>query len=272
MYLAVESVYNKNTLQFLFLAIFNFSLLVYGGLQIYEVKENVDQYIKPGVSSAHSTQITALTIAVPCVIGIAEIAYIALGWKIWKEFGWKVYKFLGADRNIKRMYAQYQVFECLLKFDIFFYVGFSIQWLSLVLTDKDFEFWATVVALPVSLLLLVEGLLAARHENKWMMGSFMFGCVAGCAYFVYKAFRVYSNRKDADFLHLYKSLLIFACLSIILLCTTFISATIVMLNFGKGLKQSMNRKNDVHKLERRGTEYKGGLRPGGYNPKRMSIE
>lgn len=71
--------------------------------------------------------ITVLTDIIPVVIGIAEVIYVGLGWKIYTEFGWKVYKLLGADRQIKKMYAQYQVFECLLKFDVFFWLGFSIQ-------------------------------------------------------------------------------------------------------------------------------------------------
>ena len=79
--------------------------------------------------------ITVLTDIVPIVIGVSEIAYIGLGWKIYTEFGWKVYKLLGADRRIKKMYAQYQIFECMLKFDVFFWLGFSVQvrrWLSFI--------------------------------------------------------------------------------------------------------------------------------------------
>jgi hypothetical protein len=131
--------------------------------------------------------VDVLTAVLPVVISISEIAYIALGWKIYHEFGWKIYKSLGADRRIKKLYARYQIFQCLVKFDVFFWVGFSVQFISLVLLEKrDWEFYVTCAALPVSLILLVEGHLAARYENKGMMIGFMSGCVGALVYFVYK--------------------------------------------------------------------------------------
>lgn len=68
-----------------------------------------------------------LTIAIPVVVAIAEIAYVALGYRIYSEFGWQVFKLLGADRQIKRIYMHYQIFQCLMRFDVFFWMGFSVQ-------------------------------------------------------------------------------------------------------------------------------------------------
>jgi hypothetical protein len=163
-------------------SIFNALFLVYAIIQIKEIQANLDSSIT-GISSI---PVNALTTIIPIVISVAELCFIGLGWKIYKEFGWKVYKFIGADRQMKRMYANYQVYQCLLKFDFFFWAGFSIQFIGLILQKTDWEYYVTCAALPLSIILLIEGHLAARHENKWMMATFMTGCVGAMVYFVYK--------------------------------------------------------------------------------------
>ena len=163
---------------------FNLSFMIYSIIQIGEIREIGGSLSEQtGISDI---PINVLTTIIPCVIAAAELAYIGLGWKIYTEFGWQVYKFLGANRQIKKMYAQFQVFECLVKFDVFFWVAFCVQLIWLVLQKQDWEYYLTVAALPLSIIVLVEGNLAARHENRWMMYTFISGCFGALVYFVYK--------------------------------------------------------------------------------------
>ncbi|KAK7463843.1 hypothetical protein VKT23_005778 [Stygiomarasmius scandens] len=265
--LAVDAVYARNTLQFMFLIMFNALFLVYAIIQIGEIKEAVSD--ASGSTGISSIPIHVLTTIIPIVISVAEIAYIALGWKIYNEFGWKVYKFLGADRRIKKMYANYQIYECLVKFDVFFWVGFSVQFIWLVLRRDDWEFYVTVAALPLSLVLLVEGHLAARHENKWMMATFMSGCVSAMVYFVYKLVKVLMYKNTAEYIFIWKTLTTFSVIAIILLFATFIMSVLVMQKFGRGLKESLTKKN-TH--QRYGSNHPTFHGPASANPNRMSID
>jgi heme/copper-type cytochrome/quinol oxidase subunit 2 len=237
--MAVDAVYARNTLQFLFLTLLNTVFLLYSVLQISEIQEAMVSADPGGTSSV---PINVLTTAIPIVIAIAEIAYIALGWKIYHEFGWKVYKFLGADRQVKRMYAVYQIYECLIKFDVFFWAGFSVQFIWLVLQDTQVEYYITCAALPFSIVLLVEGHLAARYENKWMMATFMLGCIGAMVYFVYKLVQVLLHKTEPQYKELWKSLSVFSVISIVLLFTTFLYSVLVLRNFGRGLKEALARK------------------------------
>ncbi|KAI0050728.1 hypothetical protein FA95DRAFT_1486824 [Auriscalpium vulgare] len=240
--MALDAVYARNTLQFLALTIFNGLFLLYGVIQSTEIRNTLGQAtFHAGFSHL---PVNVLTTALPIVIGIAELAYIGLGWKIYTEFGWKVYKFLGADRQIKRMFASYQIFQCLVKFDVFFWVGFCIQFIWLVLQKDGWEFYVTCAALPLSIVLLVEGHLAARYENKWMMITFISGCVGALVYFFYKLIKVVVKRNTPAFESVWESLTTFSVLSIILLLVTLVYAAIVMRNFGRGLKQQSTSTDD----------------------------
>ncbi|KAF9014963.1 hypothetical protein BDQ17DRAFT_1294387 [Cyathus striatus] len=231
--MALDAVYARNTLQFLALTIFNALFLIYAVIQIKEIQEAVS-----ATASAATGTINILTIIIPIVISVAEVAYIGLGWKIYNEFGWKVYKFLGADRRIRKMYGDYQVYQCLIKFDIFFWVGFSAQFIWLVLNKNDWEFYVTCAALPLSLVLLVEGHLASRHEHKGMMLTFMTGCIGAMIYFIYKSVKVLL-KINTEFAHIWKSLTVFSAIAIVLLFITFLYSVFVLRNFGKGLKKTL---------------------------------
>jgi hypothetical protein len=237
--MALDAVYARNTLQFIFLALLNALFLLYAVIQIKEIQLTM---ASSSFSSTSSVPIDVLTTIIPIVIAVAEVAYIALGWKIYHEFGWKVYKFLGADRRIKKMYAVYQIYECLVKFDVFFWVGFSVQFIWLVLQDTQVEYYITCAALPFSVLLLVEGHLAARYEQRWMMATFMLGCVGAMVYFLYKLVQVLLHKTQEPYVQLWESLAVFSIVSIVFLCATFVYSVLVLRNFGTGLKEALERK------------------------------
>ncbi|KZT52977.1 hypothetical protein CALCODRAFT_501650 [Calocera cornea HHB12733] len=263
--LAVDAVRSRNMLQIVFLAIFNALFIGYSVLQISEVQSA----LPAGTPGLVSIPINIVLLLVPIVIAVAEVAYLLLSWKIHTEFGWDNYKLLGADRRIKKMFLHFQVFECLLKFDVYFWIGFSVQFIFLSLDASDIEYPLTIAALPISLLLLLEGHLAARFENVWLMASFMVGTLAACVYFAYKLVRILMERSEPSFLSVWKSLVGFSSACIALIILTFVMACIVFFNFGKGLKRHWQKsKRTVDPSTSRRVEGDPNFR----NPNRMSIE
>jgi hypothetical protein len=124
---------------------------------------------------------------------------------------------LGADLSIKRYYLHHQIFVCLIRFASFFFVGFGVQFIFLVLPKSDPEYYITIAALPVSVLLLLAGAYGAGYENIWAMvsdgltgglpnvlmlhvsvdiqGGFIVGMLVGLGYFVFKIYRIFNQRE-----------------------------------------------------------------------------
>jgi len=265
--LAVDAVFMRNTLQFFFLTAFNFILLIYAVVQVFEIKSIVDvSSTAQGILAVPTHVLTAL---VPCVIGLAELAYIVLGWSIWREFGWKVYKRLGADRRVRRLYMHYQILQCIMKFDVFFFAGFSIQLIWMVLQKTNVEYAVTVAALPASLVVLVAGHIGARYEHKPLMYAFMLSCAGGCGYFVFKLFRIVEQKHLPTILPVFKTLCAFAGISIFFFLATFTWSCIVLRNFGSGLKYHLS-KNKPSPIQRQQSE--GAQSKIGQKLNRMSID
>ncbi|KAI4124325.1 MAG: hypothetical protein LQ347_005784 [Umbilicaria vellea] len=51
----------------------------------------------------------------------------AVSWKVYGEFRWTVFQQFSADLKLQKKYFTYQVFLTLLKFDLFFQIGYQVQ-------------------------------------------------------------------------------------------------------------------------------------------------
>lgn len=132
-------------------------------------------------------------IIIPVITGIAQIAYTYLAYRIYQDFGWLVFKRLGADRKIHRYYFYYEIFACLLKFDFFFFVGFSIQLLIINLNFSDVEAWLTLAAIPIAIIFIILAVWSTRHEVHWLQAVFDVVILAGGGYFGFKLWRIWDH-------------------------------------------------------------------------------
>ncbi|WOO83689.1 UPF0658 Golgi apparatus membrane protein [Vanrija pseudolonga] len=250
--LTVYAIRTRNTIQVIALAIFGALLLIYAVIEMAEVRKLLGATTTSTDSSEHRALLTlplnALTSVVIALIALAEFTIIVLTYLIWREFGWRIYRFLGADLRIRRYYREYQIFECLVCFSFFFFAGFGIQFIFLVLNKTDPEYILTWVMLPLSLVWLVMGVIAARMEISWLMATFDVGLVGGLAYFIFKLVRVFTDKAQvtdsetgkpvSKYYRLTWSLSVFTALSIVMIILCLVFGIIVWRNFGKGLKQA----------------------------------
>jgi MFS family permease len=154
----------KNTIQVIGLVAYNVGLLLYGAVQIEQIKEAIfslaeEEFVHKQIWS----DTMPFLIAIPSIIAVATIALGFISWKLYDEFAWTIYKRISADLRMKRRYLQYQVYIALLKFDFFFFLGFTVQFVVIV-TQRKTEFALTIAAIPVTILILLAAAWFVRKE------------------------------------------------------------------------------------------------------------
>ena len=155
----------KNTIQIIGLCMLNIGLLIYGAVQMEQIKQAILLLNTAGnVDLALWGQTRPFLIAIPCILALGTCFLSVAAWKLYDEFAWTIYKHISADPRMKRRYLIFQIYIALLKFDFFFFLGFTVQFVVIVKSHQA-EFALTIAAIPVTIGILIMASFWARREN-----------------------------------------------------------------------------------------------------------
>ncbi|KAL8868429.1 MAG: hypothetical protein Q9174_004999 [Haloplaca sp. 1 TL-2023] len=227
----------KNTIQVIGLCIYNVGLLVYAAVQMDQIHQAVEELSgRNNIDAAVWDIEKPYLIAIPCVIAFGTVLLAIIAWKLYDEFAWTIYKHISADLRMKRRYLTFQIYIALLKFDFFFFLGFTIQFVVVVVNQHNSEFYLTIAAIPVTIIILLLAGFFTRKENAPGMLAVIVLYFAGLAYFLFKLVRMYQPIRRIDYDPVRRPLTTFAVITVILIILTIVNACMCMANFGRGLK------------------------------------
>jgi hypothetical protein len=269
--LVYDALRAKNTIQVIGLCLYNVGMVIYSGVQIAQVKEAIDGLIKnvegdgiPQIEPDIWDKLHWFLLACPCVIALGTILLSGVAWKLYHEFAWTIYKNISADLRLKRRYLTFQIYIALLKFDFFFFLAFTVQFLVIVGSNfTDFEFYLTIVAVPVTVCFLLFAAFVTRRESYIGQAIMVVVYLAAMAYFIFKLVRMYDKgdmQKVIEYLPARKALTVFAVITISLLVATIATACVCTRNFNKGLKPHIQKRKVVNPAENKAStpSYFGG--------------
>ncbi|KAG8887103.1 hypothetical protein FRB98_000573 [Tulasnella sp. 332] len=202
---------------------------------------------QPICSDLHTLYRNVLPFVVtsPCILFASLLLLINFTRMLYVEFGWVVFYIVGANRQAKTMYQFYQVLNVLLIFDLFTFVGTTMQLLILVLTDTNgAEYPLTIIAIPVVLILIIGCIVAAKYEIKWLMTISLILMCGAMAYFLYKLVRLFTQN-GFTYVSTRATLAVFLIVSFLMNFATFAVGLRCFADFDKDLKKAKTSENRV---------------------------
>jgi len=248
----IEAVWRQNTIQIFAHIIYCSCMVAFAIFQYFQIHDALDALIafsnstggNPHVYDNVFMEITPYLITSIVVLGVCDFCFIYLAFKLYLEFGWKIYKKIGADPKKRAMYRSYQILIMLLKFAVYFFDAFAIQFVVLVLHPTDPEFGLTIVALAVSFPIVFLVVFALDRENKILMWIWLVLLLSIMAYFIFKIYRIYDPTQVSKYVGSGKFLTLFASLGLLAIIITFVYSCICLGNFDKGLKPHLTSKKE----------------------------
>ncbi|KAI8847560.1 hypothetical protein BC829DRAFT_476493 [Chytridium lagenaria] len=278
LYLAFDAIISSSKIQLLSQTLFNLSIVGDAILQYVQTTtlfsdNNADTKEMNAAVKAYLTSqnfvFDRTRIWLIIVILLSAIffgVWCFLSSKLYNIFGWSIFKELGADVGVRQRLKLYHIYVMLLKLDIFFFLGFIIQYSILVYwANNEFNtinFYGYTYGGPVlAIILLFIAYYSVVKESNVLM-TLNLVCLSGAVGFlISRLVDIYTTTDKRKYSSSKSSLTVFAALTLVLSIITFVVAILNFRNFGKGLMSALTRnKASARQHEMDNLNYKEGGR------------
>ncbi|WBW74178.1 conserved fungal multispanning membrane protein [Schizosaccharomyces osmophilus] len=259
-YMTLEALQTKNTVQVVALCCFHIDLFIISIIQISQIyhiysfalSKNHDGKADPmkfymsafvhHYSKLHyllnlPSEVKPFFCSLPAIISVCGIILSYLAYIINRENGWIIYQKIGPDFCMRRCYLMHRVFITLIKFDLYYLLGTSIQYAMIISEINTCELILTILVIPPMIAVIIVALYGVTYESRAAMYFSEFMFLLNIAYTLFKIIRMYLPGQIQRYTISSREIVTtFSILSLILLVLTMIAGFSCCSNFNKGLR------------------------------------
>ncbi|KAE8552686.1 hypothetical protein EYB25_004065 [Talaromyces marneffei] len=228
--------------------IFAYSIMQYASMHknAIIIQTNRDMFNQPLVDLSRDLwkEIRPAEMMVPIIVGIATLIVCPIAYQLHKEYSWAIYQCVQGDPKTRFRYRGYEVYLVLILFDLYFLVGFMIQYNLVNVHFIEPEFSLTMALIPTVVMVLVLSVYFVRYENKIGTIIVIISYLGILAYIISRLVvlfgdSLYSKTIGKDMMLLFA----FAALIFTFLATA--CAIYCLLNYDHSLKLVFDRKSQI---------------------------
>ncbi|KAF7591071.1 hypothetical protein BBP40_002033, partial [Aspergillus hancockii] len=189
--LSLDAIHHKNNISLVAICVTNTCIVVYSALQYTKMRGAThslqyahDIYNHPLADP--STDIwkwmRPAELAVPIILGLGSLTIIPAAYRLHKEYAWAIYKCIHGSADMRWRYLAYEIYLVLIRFDVFFLIGFIVQYNLVDVHYEEPEYSLTMAIIPAAILVMIFGIYCVKSELKLGMTFVIFCFFALIAY------------------------------------------------------------------------------------------
>ncbi|EED13026.1 conserved hypothetical protein [Talaromyces stipitatus ATCC 10500] len=251
--LSLKLVHDKSNILLLAICIskacvFAYSVMQYLSMEqnTHSIQTNQDMFGEPLVDLSRDLwkEIKPAEMLVPIVIGIATVIVCPVAYRLHKEYSWAIYQCVQGDPKIRFRYRGYEIYLVLIIFNVYFFIGFIVQYNLVDVHFIEPEFSLTMALIPAAVMLMVLSAYFVRYENK--IGTIIvITCYLGLIAYIISRIILLCNPTGRGNTPGKDMMLLFAFLALIFTFLAMVCAIYCIVNFEHGLQTVFNRKSQI---------------------------
>ncbi|KAJ5557832.1 hypothetical protein N7513_003418 [Penicillium frequentans] len=173
--LALDAMHHKNNILLFGICISNTCAFVYSVMQYQVMEENTmrlfdQRYGYPTlVDTTRSVWplIKPAEILVAIFTGLGSLLLWPIVYFLHKEYSWAIYKVVHGNPKLRMLYLVYEVFLVLIKLNLYFLIGFIVQYVLIYVHVYGLEYILTMLLIPTAFFSMLIGVYFIQHELKF---------------------------------------------------------------------------------------------------------